>query len=107
MARLRLCVNLRGLGPPSTQLACFYMLTKSSSSLIALCLLFSALCCLIFRSLLSITSMTGNSTMSIKGVEIAITSDAGTSLKSSNNHDVRAELNVVNANLAPDGTQRS
>ena len=45
--------------------------------------------------------------MSIKGVEIAITSDAGTSLKSSNNHDVRAELNVVNANLAPDGTQRS
>lgn len=107
MARLRLCVNLRGLGPPSTQLACFYMLTKSPSSLIALCLLFSALCCLIFRSLLSITSMTGNSTMSIKGVEIAITSDAGTSLKSSNNHDVRAELNVVNANLAPDGTQRS
>ena len=107
MARLRLCVNLRGLGPPSTQLACFYMLTKSSSSLIALCLLFSALCCLIFRSLLSITSMTGNSTMSIKGVEIAITSDARTSLKSSNNHDVRAELNVVNSNLAPDGTQRS
>ncbi|PAV19798.1 laccase [Pyrrhoderma noxium] len=46
-------------------------------------------------------------TMSIKGVEIAITSDAGPSLKSSNNHDVRAELNVVNANLAPDGTQRS